>query len=408
MIGHFAFFETLGGLDDKTPEWTSVFAGLSVMRLLDVAIGSESAASDWSDLHTTRTVAENIGSGDPARAILLRILDRLSNWAGLSAELGSDLMSYGRALDLEARWTLAADVFRWIADKFPERDFSRPVIEASIALGSAARSAGDWETSARAYARAEHLAATVGDRGLALTAQIGMAGSHMSRGNLPAAESELEQVLGEAQRAGLENVQALALHARASVAHSRADYQQAAHFAYRSLELTTNRAARERILADIAAAYAGLGMRATAHDGYSIVAITSPHQWVRWQATLNLMELSIDEGDRPGFDGYMNQLESSALDVRLRAYFLLLAANGMRRFETGDALAAFTAAREFAEAHHLNQIAFQVDEAMNRRVPISRADEHAGQRTESSSELTRIAEVLGHLRNSLPAEPASL
>lgn len=104
----------------------------------------------------------------------------------------------------------------------------------------------------------------------------------------------MHDVVGEARAHNLQQVEALVVHAQASVAHSRGDYQRAVHLACRSLELTTNKTSRERFLGDTAAAYAGLGMRDTARDGYSIVAMTSPHQWVRWQATLD----SVDEATR--------------------------------------------------------------------------------------------------------------
>jgi tetratricopeptide (TPR) repeat protein len=302
-------------------------------------------------------------------------------------------------LDLEGRWPLAADVFQSVADIFPDRKYPRIVIEASTALGAAARNSGDWVTSSRAYARAEHLAHTIRDDELALVAQIGMAGSQMVQGNLPAADADLSVILGEADRLSLPVVRALALHSRASVAHLRGDYQQAIHLAYRSLELTTNATARERVLADIAAAYAGLGMKKTARDGYSIVAMTSPHQWVRWQATLNLIELCVEEGDEPAFNSYMQQLDLSALDPRLRAYALFFQAMGTRRFGTGDFTAQLECARDYAEQNRLHQIAFQIQDVMDEPLPLSTIDAPiSGPNVPLSDELTRIAEELGHLR----------
>jgi hypothetical protein len=143
-------------------------------------------------------------------------------------------------------------------------------------------------------------------------------------------------------------------------------------------------------LADIAAAYAGLGLRETARNGYSIVAITSPHQWVRWQATLNLMELAIDDGDERLFDTYVEQMKSAALDPRLKTYFLFFQAMGAQRFGRGNELDLFETARKFAEVNKLHQIAFEIEAAMSKPVP--------ERSVEQNDELMRIAEVIEHLR----------
>lgn len=403
MILHHAFFEALGSTEAGTPQWDSVFAGLSTMRLVDrVAEEADAAISsgDWAERDRTRARADALSAGDPVRAVLLRVLDALAASTTLSPEFGSSLLSYGRALDIQGRWTLAADVFHTITDSFSERLYPRIVIEAATALGAAARNTGDWETSNQAYARAEHLAESIGDRALSLTAQVGLATSQMIRGNLPAADAELEQVLDEAAAAGFTVVQAIALHARASVAHSRGDFKKAIHFGYRSLELTVNPSSRERLLADISAAYAELGMLDTARDGYSIVAMTSPHQWVRWQATLNLMELAIKDGDEGSFDNYVAQLEGVSLEPRLLTYFLYFRALGSRRFGRSDEHALFAAAQLSAESNQLHQLAFEIEAARDTdSVPEEIAGIATATEAEAADELRRIAEMLGHLRD---------
>lgn len=392
MIRHHSYFEALGDFESRTPDWTAVFAGLSVLRILDrlAADNDVRGPAEWPEMHNSRNAVDAVNPGDPARAILLRILDRVQSDARLGAEIGADLILYGRALGLDARWSLAADVFQSIGDNWPSRHDARLAIEASTLLGAAARNLGDWSASDRAYTRAEYLAESIGDRSLALTVQVGFANSEMIRGNLSGAEETLEPVLAEAESLNLEPVRAIALHTKASLAHLSGDYQGAIHFAYRSLELTSSSSARERLLSDIAAAYTGLGMRDAARDAHSIVALTSPHQWVRWQATLNLMELSIDDGDEAAFDNYMKQVESASLDPRLRAYFLFFRAKGYRRFGREGVEQLFEEARTFAESHRLNQISFEIEAAKEKQA--------ADASTVPSGELAEIAEVLEHLR----------
>jgi hypothetical protein len=162
------------------------------------------------------------------------------------------------------------------------------------------------------------------------------------------------------------------------------------------MELTTNSTARERLLADIAAAYAELGMRDTARSAYSIVAMTSPHQWVRWQSTLNLMQLAVQEGDEAAFDNLSKQMEGAALDPKLQTYALFFRAMGSSRFGRPDAHALFDEAQAFAESHNLNQLAFEVENARNEipAIPV---------RVEPSTKLLQIAEIIEHLRDQAKA-----
>ena len=392
MIKHSAFFEALGTMGEKTAEWNSAFAGLSVLRLIDrLAELREAAGSvDEHSTDATRRVIDMVSTGDPARAILSRILDQIER-KEFGPRLGEDLLSYGRALDLAGRWSLAGDVFQTIAETFSIRAQPHLVFEAFVLLGAAARTIGDWATSERSYTRAEHLAESIGFRAGVIRARVGMANSDTIRGNLKAADAALESVLAEAEELNLEPIKARALHSRASVAHSMGDFQRAVHLAYRSLELTTEPARRERLIADIAAAYAGLGMNEAARNGHMIVAITSPHQWVRWQATLNLMELSVQTGDERSFDNYVAQLETAALDPRLKTYFLFYRAMGVQRFGKGNADELFEEARSFADHNRLHQLGFEIEATMSKPVksPLMEPDE----------KLTEIAEVIEHLRD---------
>jgi hypothetical protein len=418
MLDHHAFFERLGSLQENTPSWDTTLAGVLVLRTIDrlVAEPEQWNRDDFRlSIESARAQLNAVPAGDPVRALLVRILDSVVQSPELLNETGSALLGYGRALDLRGQWQLAADVFRTASESFRVSNHAGIVVEALLALGAAARSAGNWEGSGKAYTQAEHLAERMGNRALALTAQIGLAVSQMIRGNLPAADDEFERIYLEASKAGLEQTQALALHNRASVAHLRTDYRTSIHFAYRALELTRDPSARERLLADIAAAYAGLGMRDVARDGYSIVAVTSPHQWVRSQATLNLMELAIYDGDEPRFDEYVRQVANNPLDPKLQAYFLYFRALGSRRFSRDDAAELFNAAQSIAEASELHQLAFEIEAAKVASPPFGEpassqslestsleegVPEEGQSFDASASELRRIAEVLGHLRDS--------
>ena len=393
MIRHHAFIEALAALDEKDPLWMSTLGGFSVLRVVDSIAGREAEPP----LAAARKATEAIPQKDPSRGILMRIVDRLEKKPELSSEVGNDLLSYGRAMDVEARWFIAADIFDTLGEVFQAREHFELVTDAATALGSAARNLGDWERSASAYATAQHLADSVRDVARSLIVEVGIATTSMMRGNLPAADAVLDEVMAAAEREGLDSVKAIALHARASVAHTRGDYRRAIHFAHQSLELTTNTGARDRLLADIAAAYAGLGIFDTARDGYTIVALTSPHRAVRWQAKLNLMELAIAEGSEARFDELRDELDREPLDPRLRAYFLLYSGLGLKRFGRTGADEMLEAAREHAAQHDLHQIAFEAEGASRESVAATVAQpEH-----EVPTELIDIAQRISGLRQSV-------
>ena len=212
MIRHHAFFQALGSLDEGDVAWQPTLAGLAVLRLFDsIAEGPRlDARDDWTTHRAARDAVSAVVEGNPARAILTRILDRLERVSGISEDIGRELLAFGRSLDLEARWELATDVFQTIAKQFSSREYPHLVIESCTALGAVARHAPDWNTSSRAYAQAQHLADAIGDEAASLTVECGIANSNRIRGNLPAAEAELEKIVTEARARGFSQVEALA------------------------------------------------------------------------------------------------------------------------------------------------------------------------------------------------------
>lgn len=398
VLRHSAFFEALGAIERTDPSWSGLLSGLSVLRMVDQLAEDPPvfALGRAQNLSATTATATQNSESDPARAALLRVLEILDEAQSADDRLAHALMSYGRALDLEARYALAADVFRTVSENFRRLADRTVTIESLIALGAAARNAGNWEESADSYTQAQHMAESIGNMQLALTTQVGFANNFIARGDLPAAESELADVLAEAHRLGLQQVEAIGLHARAYLAITAGDFQSGIHYGYRSLELTTSATARDRVLADIAAAYAGLGLRDTARDGYSIVAVTSPHRWVRWQATLNLLELAIEDRDERVFDDLLAQVENQPLDPRLSTFLLILKGRGANVFGRSGGSELFAHAREHATRHRLFQLAHEAEAEAERAA--SNSPETIETRKPPGEEASRIAEAIRHLR----------
>src|SRR5437899_4568292 len=175
MIRHQVYFDTLGSMREDSASWRSVFAGLSVLRLVDAytETGSSIDPANWAQLHSVRTAIEDVNAGDPVRGVLTTVLEEATKRATIDDVVCASLLAYGRALDYEASWGLATDVFSTVAKVARPEKIAKVAVEANVAVGGAARGNGDWEASARAYSQAAYIADTVGDRKGVLTVQVG-------------------------------------------------------------------------------------------------------------------------------------------------------------------------------------------------------------------------------------------
>jgi tetratricopeptide (TPR) repeat protein len=366
MIRHQVYFDTLGSMKEGTPSWRSVFAGLSVMRLVDSceAQGSVTAIG-WAPLHSVRAAIEEMSEGDVIRGVLTAVVEALTTSAGIDDSVCAALLAYGRALDYEASWGLATDVFSTVAKIVkPERN-ARLAVEAHIAVGGAARRNGDWEVSARAYSQAAYIADTLGDRSGVLTVQVGIANTYLAKGNLPQAQTILDDVVLQACDHELTEVQADALHGRAAVLYRQGKAAEGLIDAHEALKLMAKPSSRDVLVGDIAAMFTELGLRNAARDAHLLLAATAQSKMVRWSAVLNLMELAALEGMKDTFYDYERELARAPLGPWLRSHYLLLAGEGYHRFGRQDlAIEALEAAVAYAEINQIHQIAFKAQAAL--------------------------------------------
>jgi tetratricopeptide (TPR) repeat protein len=368
MIRHQVYFDTLGRMKEDSASWRSVFAGLSVLRLIDsyAETGSSIDPANWAMLHSVRTAIENVSEGDPVRAVLTTVLDEATKRATIDEVVCASLLAYGRALTYEASWGLATDVFSTVA-KLARPEKNAPLaIEAYVSVGGSARRNGDWETSARAYSQAAYIADTLGDRQGILTVQVGIANTYLARGNLPQAQSILDDVIVQSADERMPDVRATALHSRASVAQRKGDPAEGLKLAYEALSLTRKPVDRDLVLEDIAAMLTEFGLRDAARETHLLVIATTQSKQVRWVATINLMELaSLDEMPE-AFDSYARELASTQLAPWWHSYYLLFLGEGMHRL--GRHEAAEEALREaiaFGDANQIHQVSFQAQAALS-------------------------------------------
>jgi hypothetical protein len=319
-IRHLAFFEALGSLEEGSADWHATTAGLVVLRMVDAWYdeGAHVAAADAWGLTAVREAVAAMTAGDPARTILNGVVDAIATAERADfSVVATRLSAYGRALHFDAKWRLAADVYETLLAYAHPIDESDVYINASMQLGYCLRMVGNFDQAAVAYADAGRIATSMGDVVGILRARIADARLSMSRGNLPRAAEILDDTIARAQSESLDDVTGLALHERSIVAYEGRDYTNAIRFAYDALPKLAGQSARDRVLADIAASFLDLGVVSAARDAFLVLAATAQEQYVRWTATLNLMELSVLETSEPRFESYRRELAGVELPPNL-------------------------------------------------------------------------------------------
>ena len=400
---HLPFFAELAALEDGDPSWRAVSAGLVVLRLVDSWIeeGAAAVASDGWGLRSVEAAIEEIEEFLPARSVLKSVVTALkSSPPNDMRAIAPRLLAYGRALDLDAKWALAADVYETVIAHVHPVEEADVAITAHLRHAYCKRSLGELEQAAISYSSASQVADSVSDLFGVLRAQIGAATIAKAKGNLPEAEALLDDTIERAQGSELTDVHAMALHDRADIAYLRGNYDLAIRVAYQALEGTRDPINRDRLLNDIATSFYMLGVRSVARDTYLIIEATAQEQFQRWVASINLMEIAASDGSRMVFERYHRALEGSHLPPALQVQFYLHAGEGYATLgEPEEADAALRTGLQLANQHGFHQLSFSIESALS-RMKSDRASATQAETTVPGS-LSTIAEELGEMRRQL-------
>jgi hypothetical protein len=404
-LRHVAFFTELASLEDGDHSWRAVTAGLVVLRLVEAWIeeGSAVVTADSWGVRSVRAAVEDMPAGMPARTLLIGVVDALtsSNGGDLHA-VAPRLMAYARSLDLDAHWAMAADVYETILAHVHPVEDADVAVNALLRRGHCMRNLGDLSGATAVFGTAAEVANRAGDMIGMLRARIGEAKVMAAKGNLPAADALLEETVGLASEHRLPEVRSLATHDRSFIAHMRGQYDVAVRLAYDAMRDSVSESERDRILGDLAGSFYMLGIKSAARDAFLILAATAREQYQRWVATINLMELSAEEGVSLQFERYRQQLASAKLPPVLQTQFELHVGRGYQTF--GELTAARTwleRAVRTASKHSFNQLLFEAENALanNTRAPSPRQLQSTFQLpadvNEIAAELKEMRELAG-------------
>ena len=365
-LRHLPFFEEIASLNEGDAEWRAGTAGLVVLRLVDAWL--ESAPLQFDDEFGTRNVRASIDAmddGTPIKSILSRVVDALHEQRPDIHVVVTPLMAYAQALEYDAKWFLAADVYRTVlAHLHPAADADASVA-AHLRLGQCYRNLQQLDDALAAFRMSFEIATSSGDLVGVLRSRIGEARIATLRGNLPSAEQILDETIRRAVSAELRDVRSRALHERAVVAGMRGSYELAIRLAYDALRQSESPTERDRILTDIATAFQFLGCYTAARDAYLVLAATAQEQFVRWSATLNLLELAVRTESQVLFELYRRQLAGQKLPADMATHMQVQLGIGYQRFGDDDtARTHLTRAHALAGEHGLNQLLFAAEAAL--------------------------------------------
>jgi tetratricopeptide (TPR) repeat protein len=402
-LRHIPFFEGLATSSEDDPDWPATSAGLVVLRLVDAWLeeGPSVATADAWGLHAVRSAIAEVDAGRPVRAILSGIVDAIER--ATVADMGliaPRLMAYGRSLDYDAKYTLAADVYGTVIAHVHPLEDTDVAIDANMRFGYCCRMVGNWEGAAAGYGRAGQIAASVGDIMAVLHARIGDAKLAISRGNLPAAEAILDDAIERADENQFLELKSKALHDRAAVAHHRGEFERSIRFAYEALQGVSSGRERDRLLADIALTFMELGVRSAARDALLILTATAEEQYSRWESTLNLLILASLDRCEPVFEQYRRELSDVELPVTMQASYQLRVGQGYRIFGRLELASQYLQhAVDVASRHGLNRLLFEAEQAL---ADLERGKEVAeASAVQVREELRDIAEGISEMRETL-------
>ena len=366
-LRHLPFFEFVASREETDPQWRTATAGLVVLRLVDAWADDGRAvfADDAWAAPSVRAAIGEVSEGTPIRSLLTRVVDAMEQPGQVMRNITTPLMAFAQALEFEAHWDLAADVYDTVLGHVDPVEDADMAVAAQICLAKCHLNLGRLSESAIALDNASAVSSASGNVDGVLRARIFQAQIAKIRGNYPQAEAILDDTIRQAADAGMQDVQSKALHERSNIAHNRGHYELAIQMAYQALHRSQSSRERDRILSDIALSFLELGVYSAARDAYLVLSATAQEQFVRWSATLNLLEIASQTGAETLFELYRRQLADQPLPPFMAAAYQLNTGRAYRRLNKHEKARAYLErALELAESAGFNRYVFEAEDAL--------------------------------------------
>ena len=222
-------------------------AGFAILQAIAQRVDPQVTA-DVSDIDMARVVVDTLPEGATSTALseLLRVID-----TDPPSPAGPALMQYGKTLQDEGAYELAAEVYQLTAELGRREQALKLAPAALVRVGSCMRSLGRHREAIKAYKAASWVAQEIGDRVEELMARTGLAKVAMAEDRYPSARTQLDRVINDAREEDLRYPLALALHDRGTIANHEGDLENALLDLSESLRVQGDRAEQIRVLGDV-------------------------------------------------------------------------------------------------------------------------------------------------------------
>ncbi len=402
LLRHQAFFDRLADLQEQDPTWPTLSAGLLVLRQLDDRL-RDGLRPDPRSTAFTLDAARAVLLTDPTRRILVGLAELAVEAEPSRHALAVQLFAWARALENNAAWALAQDVYRAVTEFIPADDDLEIVTDAWMRRAYVARMMAAYADAEFAIERGREFAARLGDASRLLRLRMASANVAVDRHQPELAEHIIAETVALAAPLG-GPVYSEALHGRGNVARMRGDNISALQFYHRALEGSPSDIGRERLLLTISAVSIDVGARSMARDALLVLAVTAQTRNTRWLAVVNLLEIAVLDRNEISFESYRRELAAEPLSPIAAGYFALYEGHGHRAFGRPDlAAACYERALQNAHDHQLGKLVVEAEAAM---AGLSELDEmpRPGAESPVPSALEPLARRVRAMRECLPGE----
>lgn len=363
LLRHQAFFDRLGTMTEQDAAWPVTVAGLLVLRQLDDRL-REQLPPDPRSAEATLEAARAVPPTEVTRRLLNGIAELVTQAEPPRHALGVQLFAWARALENNAAWALARDVYKAVAEFVPADDDLELVTDAWMRRAYVSRMLSEYADAEFAIERGREFAARLGDATRLLRLRMASANVAVDAGHAHRAESIIAETVALAAPLG-GPVYSEALHGRGEVARAMGDNVSALHFYHRAIEGQPSDIGRERLLLTISAVSIDLGARSMARDALLVLAVTAQTRNTRWLAVINLLEIAVLDRNEISFESYRRELASEPLSPTAAGYFALYEGHGHRAFGRPDlAAASYERALHNARSHQLGKLVAEAEGAI--------------------------------------------
>ncbi len=402
LLRHQAFFDRLADLQEHDPNWPTLSAGLLVLRQLDDRL-RDGLPPDARSTAYTIEAARAVPPTDPTRRIIVGLAELAAHPEPSRHALAVQLFAWARALENNAAWALAQDVYRAVTEFIPADDDLEIVTDAWMRRAYVARMMAAYSDAEFAIERGREFAARLGDASRLLRLRMASANVAVDRHQPELAEHIIAETVALAAPLG-GPVYSEALHGRGNVARMRGDDVAALQFYHRALEGSPSDIGRERLLLTISAVSIDVGARSMARDALLVLAVTAQTRNTRWLAVVNLLEIAVLDRNEISFESYRRELAVEPLSPIAAGYFALYEGHGHRAFGRPDlAAASYVRALQNAHDHQLGKLVVEAEAAMASLRELSEMPQ-PGAESPVPSALEPLARRVRAMRECLPGE----